>query len=117
MTRNSLEFKFVHSYFFHQVTQFLESQGFLDYVERCLNSEESNLNLLDKLQDASGRGQNPSSIFPSLEVPEIKTIAQPDAGIAGLLNVFLPPLSFWVVNFISLPASALQLVFSYFVLC
>lgn len=66
------------------ITQFLESQGFLDYVERCLNSEESNHNLLEKLQDASGRGQNPSSIFPPpLEEPEIITIAQPDAGAAG----------------------------------
>ncbi|ONK68944.1 uncharacterized protein A4U43_C05F17670, partial [Asparagus officinalis] len=66
------------------MTQFLESQGFLDYVERCLNSEEDSHNLLDKLQDATGRGQNPSTIFPPhLEEPEIITIAQPDAGAGG----------------------------------
>ena len=70
--------------FFCQITQFLESQGFLDYVERCLNSELSGHNLLDKLQDATGRGQNLSSIFPPpLEEPEIITITQPDAGDAG----------------------------------
>ncbi|XP_074572770.1 DENN domain and WD repeat-containing protein SCD1 [Curcuma longa] len=47
------------------MTQFLESQGFMDYLERCIMSEESGNNLLDKLQDATGRGQDPISIFPS----------------------------------------------------
>ncbi|XP_010943311.1 DENN domain and WD repeat-containing protein SCD1 isoform X1 [Elaeis guineensis] len=66
------------------VTQFLESQGFLDYLERCINSEENSNNLLDKLQDATGRGQNPLTIFPSqLSELEIITIAEPDGGVAG----------------------------------
>lgn len=66
------------------VTQFLESQGFLDYLERCINSEENSNNLLDKLQDATGRGQNPLTIFPSqLSELEIITITEPDAGVGG----------------------------------
>ncbi|OAY75391.1 DENN domain and WD repeat-containing protein SCD1 [Ananas comosus] len=65
------------------ITQFLETQGFLDYLERCSNSEENSNNLLDKLQDATGRGQNPLTIFPShLSEPEIVTIAESD-GVAG----------------------------------
>lgn len=66
------------------ITQFLDSQGFLDYVERCIGSEEGSHNLLDKLQDATGRGLSPSTIFPSmLEEPEIITITEPDAEDAG----------------------------------
>ncbi|GAB2292818.1 Scytalone dehydratase [Dionaea muscipula] len=58
------------------ITQFLDSQGFLDYIERGIDSEENNSNLLDKLQDAIGRGQNPESILPSsLLEAEIITIA------------------------------------------
>ncbi|XP_038893863.1 DENN domain and WD repeat-containing protein SCD1 [Benincasa hispida] len=65
------------------ITQFLESQGFLDYLERCIGSDESNNNILDKLQDAIGRGQNPLSILPSLVEPEIITISDPDLGTSG----------------------------------
>ncbi|KAB1212617.1 Myotubularin-related protein 13 [Morella rubra] len=62
--------------------QFLDSHGFLDYLERGQGSGENNL--LDKLQDAIGRGQNPFSILPSsLVEPEIITIADPDVGISG----------------------------------
>ncbi|PIN06522.1 RAS signaling inhibitor ST5 [Handroanthus impetiginosus] len=66
------------------ISQFLESQGFLDYLERGLGSEENGNNLLDKLQDAIGRGQNPFSILPSLSTePEIVTISDPGFGISG----------------------------------
>ncbi|KAJ9550631.1 hypothetical protein OSB04_014676 [Centaurea solstitialis] len=66
------------------VTQFLESQGFLDYLERGLGSSENGSNLLDKLQDAIGRGQNPLSILPSASAePEIITISDPGVGISG----------------------------------
>ncbi|KAL2479077.1 DENN domain and WD repeat-containing protein SCD1 [Forsythia ovata] len=66
------------------ITQFLDSQGFLDYLERGLGSEENGNNLLDKLQDAIGRGQNPLSILPSLLTePEIVTISDPGVGISG----------------------------------
>lgn len=66
------------------ITQFLESQGFLDYLERGLGSEENNNNLLDKLQDTIGRGQNPLSILPSLSAqPEIITISKPGLEISG----------------------------------
>ncbi|KAH7511527.1 hypothetical protein FEM48_ZijujUnG0005900 [Ziziphus jujuba var. spinosa] len=66
------------------VSQFLESHGFLDYLERCMGSDENSNNLLDKLQDAIGRGQNPISIFPSdLVEPEIITISDPDLGVSG----------------------------------
>ncbi|KAI5660173.1 hypothetical protein M9H77_28966 [Catharanthus roseus] len=59
------------------ITQFLESQGFLDYLERGLGSEENGNNLLDKLQDAIGRGQNPLSILPS-SLAELETITISD---------------------------------------
>ncbi|XP_043715724.1 DENN domain and WD repeat-containing protein SCD1 isoform X2 [Telopea speciosissima] len=66
------------------ITQFLDSHGFLDYLERGIGSDESNNNLLDKLQDACGRGQNPMSILPfPLAEPEIVTISDPGVGIAG----------------------------------
>ncbi|KAE8715505.1 hypothetical protein F3Y22_tig00110163pilonHSYRG00062 [Hibiscus syriacus] len=42
-----------------RIAQFLESYGFLDYLESGLGSDENSDNLLDKLQDALGRGQNP----------------------------------------------------------
>lgn len=62
----------------------MESHGFLDYLERCIGSDESNNNLLDKLQDAIGRGQNPLSILPSLLAePEIITISDPDMATSG----------------------------------
>lgn len=64
--------------------QFIETQGFLDYLERCSNAEENANNLLDKLQDATGRGQNPLAIFPShVADPEIITIADSDPGGPG----------------------------------
>ncbi|KAK3006749.1 hypothetical protein RJ639_015520 [Escallonia herrerae] len=66
------------------ITQFIESQGFLDYLERGLGSEENSNNLLDKLQDAIGRGQNPMSVLPSdSPEPEIITISDTGAGISG----------------------------------
>ncbi|XP_075661445.1 DENN domain and WD repeat-containing protein SCD1-like isoform X1 [Castanea sativa] len=69
------------------IAQFLDSHGFLDYLERGLGSVENNNNnnnLLDKLQDAIGRGQNPTSILPSSLVdPEIITISDPDVGRSG----------------------------------
>lgn len=56
----------------------------MDYLERGLGSDENNNNLLDKLQDALGRGQNPISILPSNSVePEIITIADTDVGTSG----------------------------------
>ncbi|KAF7036693.1 hypothetical protein CFC21_047263 [Triticum aestivum] len=64
------------------IMQFIETQGFLDYLERCNNAEEFTNNLLDKLQDATGRGQSPLAIFPShVADPEIITIA--DSEIEG----------------------------------
>ncbi|XP_020600152.1 DENN domain and WD repeat-containing protein SCD1 isoform X2 [Phalaenopsis equestris] len=57
------------------IAQFLDSQGFLDYLERFSNSDESSGNLLNKLQDATGRGQDPMIIFPSAVEPEIITVS------------------------------------------
>ncbi|KAH6799148.1 stomatal cytokinesis defective / SCD1 protein [Perilla frutescens var. frutescens] len=66
------------------ISQFLESQGFLDYLERGLGSQENANNLLDRLQDAIGREQNPMSILSSLSVePQIITISDPDEGKLG----------------------------------
>lgn len=57
----------------------------MDYLERGLGSEESNNNLLDKLQDAIGRDQNPLSILPSLlSEPDIITISDPGVGVSGI---------------------------------
>lgn len=73
---------------FFQITQFLDSHGFLDYLERGLGSGENQNYLLDKLQDAIGRGQNPISILPSsLVEPEIITISDPDVGLSGIFVV------------------------------
>ncbi|XP_058073916.1 DENN domain and WD repeat-containing protein SCD1 isoform X2 [Magnolia sinica] len=66
------------------ITQFLDSQGFMDYLERCISSDDNANNLLDKLQDAIGRGQNPAGILPSpLAEPEFITISDPSVGITG----------------------------------
>ncbi|KNA06482.1 hypothetical protein SOVF_180550 isoform A [Spinacia oleracea] len=55
------------------IIQFLETQGFLDFLERGIGF---NNNLLHKLQDAIGRGQDPMSILPPpLLEPEIITIS------------------------------------------
>ncbi|CAI0377439.1 unnamed protein product [Linum tenue] len=63
------------------VSQFLDTHGFLDFLERAGSLEESDSNLLDKLQDAIGRGQNPMSILPSSATePEIVTISDPNGG-------------------------------------
>lgn len=59
----------------------------MDYLERGLGSQEKGNNLLDKLQDAIGRGQNPMSILPLLSTdPEIITIYDPDEGKPGNLR-------------------------------
>lgn len=53
-------------------------------MERVVNADEGGSNLLDKLQDAVGRGQNPSSVFPALSLDlEITTIPDPSTGAAG----------------------------------
>ncbi|KAK8968559.1 hypothetical protein KSP40_PGU000267 [Platanthera guangdongensis] len=65
------------------IAQFLDSQGFLDYLERYINSDEIGHNLLDKLQDATGRGQDPMTIFPSVVEPEIITISSLENRAAG----------------------------------
>ena len=76
--------------FVWQIMQFLETQGFLDYLERCNSAEENAHNLLDKLQDATGRGQNPLTIFPSqVADPEIITIANPQIEGSGTYSIFV----------------------------
>ncbi|KAF6147124.1 hypothetical protein GIB67_036843 [Kingdonia uniflora] len=65
-------------------SMFLDSHGFLDYLERGIGSDSKANNLLDKLQDALGRGQNPISILPlPSSDPEIITISDPGIGISG----------------------------------
>lgn len=76
--------------FVWQIMQFLETQGFLDYLERCNNAEENANNLLDKLQDATGRAQNPLTIFPSqVSDLEILTIADSETEGSGIYCFFL----------------------------
>eukprot|EP00249_Psilotum_nudum_P015442 c25331_g1_i1 orf=837-3629(-) len=56
--------------------QFLSSQGFLDFLERGYGSVQAGSNLVDKLQGAMTRGQNPLVILPSPYAdPEIITIS------------------------------------------
>ncbi|KEH21371.1 stomatal cytokinesis defective protein, putative [Medicago truncatula] len=65
------------------IAQFLDSHGFLDYLERGVGFDENNNTVLDKLQDAIGRGQNPMSVFPSSSVePEILTVSDSAVGIS-----------------------------------
>ncbi|CAA6666159.1 unnamed protein product [Spirodela intermedia] len=64
------------------ISQFLDSQGFSDYVERVATSD-GNFNLLHKLQDAIGRGQSPAAILPSQGELEIITISDPEVGSEG----------------------------------
>ncbi|KAL0796979.1 hypothetical protein Bca101_068356 [Brassica carinata] len=61
------------------LVQFLGSLAFFDYLGRRLGSDENSTNLLEKLQDAVGRGQDAMSILPKSSMePEIITIADPD---------------------------------------
>ncbi|KAJ6319331.1 hypothetical protein OIU78_014867 [Salix suchowensis] len=70
-----------------QITQLLESHGFLDYLERGIDYDGNNNNL-DKLQDTIGRGQNPISILPTaVAETEITTISDPYVGILGKFEV------------------------------
>ncbi|RAL37856.1 hypothetical protein DM860_000550 [Cuscuta australis] len=67
------------------ISQFLESQGFMDYLERGHGAEENSHNLLDRLQDAIGRDQKPLSVLPSpLSEREILTISDLGVGVSGL---------------------------------
>ncbi|XP_065860701.1 DENN domain and WD repeat-containing protein SCD1 [Euphorbia lathyris] len=65
------------------ITEFLDSHGFMDYIERGVGSDQNSINLLDKLQDAIGRGQNSNSILPSFIEPEIITISDQDVETSG----------------------------------
>lgn len=76
------------SFQFCQISQFLDSQGFSDYVERVTTSD-GGFNLLHKLQDAIGRGQSPAVILPSQGELEIITISDPEVGSEG--DMLMPP--------------------------
>ena len=89
LSRNMVQREYLNIMFIWQIMQFIETQGFLDYLERCNSAEENANNLLDKLQDATGRGQNPLSIFPSeVADPEIITIADPKTDGSGTYSFF-----------------------------
>ncbi|KAH9317984.1 hypothetical protein KI387_019753, partial [Taxus chinensis] len=65
------------------VEEFLESQGFFEFLERGHGSEERGHNLLDKLQDAIARGQGPYAVLPvATSELEILTIADSASGNA-----------------------------------
>lgn len=66
-------------------------------MERGLGSGENSSNLVDKLQDAIGRGQNPLSILPSASAePEIITISDPGLGISGTFSCyFIKGIGMW----------------------
>eukprot|EP00250_Pteridium_aquilinum_P022196 c25321_g4_i1 orf=296-3940(-) len=58
------------------IDQFLSSQGFLEFLERGYGSANAGPNLMDKLQQAMARGQNPSVVLPAPAVePNILTIS------------------------------------------
>ncbi|MCO5590563.1 hypothetical protein L7F22_044534 [Adiantum nelumboides] len=48
----------------HTMDQFLSSQGFLEFLERGYGSSNAGSNLIDKLQQAMSRGQNPYVVLP-----------------------------------------------------
>lgn len=64
-----------------------------------MSSDENNNNILDKLQDAIGRGQNPFSIFSLNDLePETITISDPDSGTSGNFDfTFRRSLQFFAV--------------------
>ena len=62
----------------------VKSHGFLDYLERGIDSDGNNNNLLDKLHDTIGRAQNPISILPTAVA---ETISDADVGILGKFEV------------------------------
>lgn len=73
-----------YSFISFQLVQFLGSFAFLDYLERRLGSDENSTNLLEKLQDAVGRGQDAMSILPKSSMErEIITIAEPEVEESG----------------------------------
>lgn len=81
------------SEFCYQVVQFLDSQGFFEFLERSHGSEECGRNLLEKLQDAIARGQDPYSVLPdTANELQIITIADPSGGTAGRCIVC----NFWI---------------------
>ncbi|KAH9621135.1 hypothetical protein KSS87_023807 [Heliosperma pusillum] len=60
------------------IRQFLGSQGFSNYIGRVVSDGDSNVNVLDKLIDATRTGQDLMSIFPSsASDPIIITIPDP----------------------------------------
>ena len=59
-----------------QIDQFLSSQGFHEFLEKGYGSSRTEENLMDKLQQAMSKGQNPSVILPDpASHPYILTIS------------------------------------------
>lgn len=48
-----------------QIDQFLDSPGFHEFLEKGYGSSRTEENLMDKLQQAMAKGQNPSVILPA----------------------------------------------------
>ncbi|BBN12485.1 protein MpSCD [Marchantia polymorpha subsp. ruderalis] len=58
------------------VAEFLSSQGFMEFLERGYGSAEAGPNLVDKIQEAMGRGQDPSMCLPEPHgQPEFFTVS------------------------------------------
>lgn len=56
--------------------QFLSSNGFLEFLEKGYGSPSAGQNLMDKLQQAMSKGQNPSVVLPAPAAePNILTIS------------------------------------------
>ncbi|KAL2624334.1 hypothetical protein R1flu_008579 [Riccia fluitans] len=60
----------------HMVAEFISSQGFIEFLERGYGCATAGPNLVDRIQEAMGRGQDPSICFPEPHgQPEILTVS------------------------------------------
>ena len=65
-------------------------------------TSDGSSNLLHKLQDAIGRGQDPAAVLPSSGELEVVTISQPEVCLEG--EMWLPIISLRSMRFIVLNA-------------
>ena len=55
----------LENFYVWQLSQFLGSQGFSNYIGRTVSFGETNDNVLDMLIDAIRKGESPMSVIPS----------------------------------------------------
>ncbi|CAM6088951.1 unnamed protein product [Calypogeia fissa] len=66
------------------VVELLSSQGFMEFLERGYGAADAGPNLVDKVQEAMGRGDNLSAVLSEpLSEPEIFTVSDSDSHSAA----------------------------------